>query len=165
MIEKYAPPDHQNDNFYERFMEKCTRDLNNPSTTEEHVSFAFPIEPLWDLFGPQTSRNDLVCIVTIQELLLHLLLLAPLCYHLQLLWKRRPPIHLLFNMHKLLLCRPGKISLQFNNFFVTVPPAGLEIVLNRALKSPNTTAHSPTIPIRNQYCKPALDRYKLWSLL
>ena len=46
MIEKYVPSDHQNDNFYERFMEQRTRDLNNPSTTEEHDSFPFPIEPL-----------------------------------------------------------------------------------------------------------------------
>ena len=46
MIEEYVPSDHQNDNFYERFMEQHTRDLNNPSTTEEHDSFPFPIEPL-----------------------------------------------------------------------------------------------------------------------
>ena len=46
MIEEYVPSDHQNDNFYERFMEQRTRDLNIPSTTEEHDSFPFPIEPL-----------------------------------------------------------------------------------------------------------------------
>ena len=46
MIEDYVPSDHQNDNFYERFMEQRTRDLNNPSTTDEHDSFPFPIEPL-----------------------------------------------------------------------------------------------------------------------
>ena len=46
MIEEYVPSDHQNDNFYERFMEQRTRDLNNPSKTEEHDSFPFPIEPL-----------------------------------------------------------------------------------------------------------------------
>ena len=46
MIEEYVPPDHQKDNFYERFMEQRTRDLNNPSTTEEHDFFPFPIEPL-----------------------------------------------------------------------------------------------------------------------
>ena len=38
--------DNQNNNFCERFMEQRTRDLNNLSTTEEHVSFPFPIEPL-----------------------------------------------------------------------------------------------------------------------
>ena len=43
MIEKYVPPDYRNDNFYERFMERRTRDLNNPSTREEHDSFPFPI--------------------------------------------------------------------------------------------------------------------------
>ena len=46
MIEEYVSPDYQNDNFYEPFMEQRTRDLNNPSKTEEHDSFPFPIEPL-----------------------------------------------------------------------------------------------------------------------
>ena len=46
MIEEYVPSDHQIDNFYERFMEQRTRDLNNPSTTEEHDSFPFPTELL-----------------------------------------------------------------------------------------------------------------------
>ena len=46
MIEEYVPSDPQNDNFYERLMEQRNRDLNNPSTTEEHDSFPFPIEPL-----------------------------------------------------------------------------------------------------------------------
>ena len=46
MLEEYVPSDHQDDNFYERFMEQHTRDLNNPSTTDEHDSLPFPIEPL-----------------------------------------------------------------------------------------------------------------------
>ena len=46
MIEEFIPSDHQNDNFYERFMEQRTRDLNIPSRIEEHDSFPFPIEPL-----------------------------------------------------------------------------------------------------------------------
>ena len=46
MIEEYVPSDHQNDDFCERFMEQRTRDLNNPSSTEGHDSFPFPIEPL-----------------------------------------------------------------------------------------------------------------------
>ena len=46
MIQEYVPSNYPNDNFYERFMEQRTRDLNNPSTTEEHDSFPFPIEPL-----------------------------------------------------------------------------------------------------------------------
>ena len=56
MIEEYVPSDHQNDNFYERFMEQCTRDLNNPSTTEEHDSFPFPIEPLRSI--PSISKPN-----------------------------------------------------------------------------------------------------------
>ena len=46
MIEEFVPSDHQNDNFYERFMERRTRDLNIPHTTVEYASFRFPIEPL-----------------------------------------------------------------------------------------------------------------------
>ena len=46
MIEEYVPPDLQNDNIYEHFMEQPTRDLNYPSKTEEHDSFPFPTEPL-----------------------------------------------------------------------------------------------------------------------
>ena len=54
MIEEYVPSDHQNDNFYEHFMEQRTRDLNNPSTTEEPDSFPFPIEPLRSI--PPTNQ-------------------------------------------------------------------------------------------------------------
>ena len=46
MIEEYVPSNHQDDNFYERFMEQRTRHLNNASTAEEHDSFPFRIEPL-----------------------------------------------------------------------------------------------------------------------
>ena len=53
MTEEYVPPDHQNDNFYERFMKQRTGDLNNPITTEEYDSFPFPIEPL----RPFSSTN------------------------------------------------------------------------------------------------------------
>ena len=45
IIEEYVPSNHQNDKFYERFMEQRTRDLNNRNITEEHDSFPFPIEP------------------------------------------------------------------------------------------------------------------------
>ena len=46
MIEEHVPPDHQNDNFHERFMEQRARGLNNPSTTDKHDPSPFPIEPL-----------------------------------------------------------------------------------------------------------------------
>ena len=46
IIKEYVPSHHQNDNINDRFMEKRARDLNNPSTTEKHDSFPFPIEPL-----------------------------------------------------------------------------------------------------------------------
>ena len=58
MIEEYVPSNYSNDNFYERFMEQRNRDLNNPSATEEHDSFPFPIEPLrpiWSTNQPKRS--------------------------------------------------------------------------------------------------------------
>ena len=64
MIEEYVPPDYRNDSFYERFMEQRTRDLNNPSTTEEHDSFLFEIEPLRSILStnkptrPSMHSND-----------------------------------------------------------------------------------------------------------
>ena len=58
MIEEYVPSDHQNDNFYERFMERRTRDLNNPSTTEEHDYFPFPIEPLRSISSTNQPKRS-----------------------------------------------------------------------------------------------------------
>ena len=49
MIEEYVPFSHQDYNLYERFMEQSTEDLNNPNTTEDHVTFQFPIQPLRSL--------------------------------------------------------------------------------------------------------------------
>ena len=41
-------------------MEQCTRDLNNPSTTEHHDSFPFPIEPLRSISSTnQTKRSSM----------------------------------------------------------------------------------------------------------
>ena len=56
MIEEYVPPDHRNDDFYERFIERRTGVLNNPSIKEEHDSFAFPIEPLRSI-PPNTQKR------------------------------------------------------------------------------------------------------------
>ena len=58
MIEEYVPSDHQDDNFYERFMEQRTRDLNNPSTTDEHDSFPFPIEPLRSISSTNQPKRS-----------------------------------------------------------------------------------------------------------
>ena len=58
MIEEYVPSDYQNDNFYEHFMEPRTRDLNNPSTTEEHGSFSFPIEPLRSILPLNKTKRS-----------------------------------------------------------------------------------------------------------
>ena len=58
MIEEHVPSDHQDDNFYERFMEQCIRDLNNPSTTDEHDSFPFPIEPLRSISSTNQPKRS-----------------------------------------------------------------------------------------------------------
>ena len=156
MIEEYVPSDHQNDNFYERFMEQRTRNLNNPSTTEENDSFPIPIEPLRCF--PSTKKpkrssmhsNDsgitsplassrtpaLSPAIAMETSTPH-----PSSQHVQ-------PAQL----------SSGNILAQFNKLFVTMPLAWLEIALYRALKSPNTIAHSPTIPILNQYCEQSPGR-------
>ena len=62
MIEKYVPSDHQDDNFYTRFIEQRTGDLNNPSTTEEQDSFPFPIEPLRSISSAnKPKRSSMHC--------------------------------------------------------------------------------------------------------
>ena len=58
MIEEYVPSDHQDDNFYERFMEQRTRDLKNPSTTDEHDSFPFLIEPLRSISSTNQPKRS-----------------------------------------------------------------------------------------------------------
>ena len=58
MIEEYVPSDHQNDTFYKRFMEQRTQDLNNPSTTEEHDSFPFPIELLRSISSTNKPKRS-----------------------------------------------------------------------------------------------------------
>ena len=58
MIEEYVPSDHQDDNFYERFMEQRTRYLNNPSTIDEHDSFPFPIEPLRSISSTNQPKRS-----------------------------------------------------------------------------------------------------------
>ena len=58
MVEEYVLSNHQNDNFYERFMEQRTPDLFNPSTTEEHDSFPFPIEPLRSISSPNKPKRS-----------------------------------------------------------------------------------------------------------
>ena len=58
MIEEYVPSNYPNDNFYERFMEQRARDLNNPSTTEEHDSFPFPIEPLRSILPTNNPKRS-----------------------------------------------------------------------------------------------------------
>ena len=58
MVEEYVPPDHQNDSFYERFMEQRIRDLKRPSTTEKHDSFPFPKEPLRSFSSTNKPRRS-----------------------------------------------------------------------------------------------------------
>ena len=126
MVEEYVPPDHQNDNFYERFMEQRIRDLKSPSTTEEHDSFYFPKEPLRSFSSTKKPRrssmysNDSRITSPFASFLTPLLSPA-------IPTETSTPIHLILSMHKQLNCRPGNILARFNNLFVTLPPACLEI--------------------------------------
>ena len=150
MIEDYVSSDQQNDNFYERFMEQRTRDLNNPSTIEELDSFPFPIEPL--RFFPPTNKperffthsNDSGIISPLASsrtpMISPAIPMGTSTPHPSSSQAAQPP-HL----------PPGNLLAQFNNLFVTVPTKWLEIALNRALKSPNVIARSPFTPILSQY--------------
>ena len=152
MIEEYVPSDHQNSNFFERFMEQRTRDLNNLSTTEEPDPFPFPIEQLRSISSTnkpkRSSMHSNDSGITSPLASSHTPVLSPV-----IPTETSTPIHLLLSMNEKLNCRPGNILVRFNNLFVTAPPAWLEVALSRALKSPNTTAHSPTTPILNQFCE------------
>ena len=149
MIEEYVPSNHQIDNFYERFMEQRTRDLNKPSTTEEHVSFPFPIEPLRSI--PSISKPKRSSMQSNDSGIN-----SPFASRTPVLSPAIPtetstPMHLLLSKHNLLNWRPVNTSVRFNNLFVTVPPEWPEITLICALKSPNITARSQITRILSQY--------------
>ena len=149
MIEKYVPCDHQNDNFYERFTEERTRDLNSPSTTEEHDSCPFPIEPLPSISSNlqkrlSTHSND--SRITSPLASSRTPVLSP-----AVPMQTSTPIHLLHSTHKLLNRRPGNISVRFNKLFVKMPPAWLKIASNCAPTSLNVIARNQITPILSQY--------------
>ena len=131
-------------------MQQRTRDLNNPSTTEEHASFLFPIEPLRSISSTNKPKRSSMHIngsgITSPFASSRTPVLSP-----AIPTETSTPIHLFLNKHKMLNCRPGNVLVQFNNLFVTVPTAWLRIALNRALKSPITIARSQTTPILSQY--------------
>ena len=150
MIEEYVPSNHRNDNFYVRFMEQRTRDLNNPSTTEEHDSFPFPIEPLRSIPSiskpKRSSMHSNDSRITSPFASSRTTVLSP-----PIPTETSNPIHLVLTKPNLLSWRPGKPSVRFNNLFVTVPPEWPEIALIRALKSPNITARSQITRILSQF--------------
>ena len=152
MVAEYVPSDHRNDDFYERFMEQRARDLNNPSTTEEHDFFPFPIEPLRSISStnkPKRSSmhsNDSGITSLLASSRTPVLSLA---IPIETSSPHPSPSHHIPSHHNLLNCRPGNISVRW--IFVTVPPALLEIALNRAPKSLKRIAHSQITPILSQY--------------
>ena len=150
MIEEYVPSDHKNDNFYERFMEQRTRDLNNPSTTEDHDSFPFPIEPL--RFFPPTnkpkrfSRHCNGSGIT-----------SPLASSRILVLSTAIPMgtSTLYpsSSHQ---AQPAQLSPReprspIQHLFLDSATAWLEIALNRALKGPKLIARSHITRIISQY--------------
>ena len=157
MIEEYVPSDHQNDILYERFMEQRARDLSNLNTTEDHRSFPFPIEPLRSISSTnkvkQLSTHRYNSRITSPLASFRTLVLSP-----AIPLETSTPIHFLHNMQKLLNCRPRSISAQFNNLFLTVPPAWLEIASLCAPVNLITTACNQITPIFSQYWELGPDR-------
>ena len=142
MIEEYVPPDHQNNNFYQRFMEQSARDLNNPTTTDEHDPFPFPVEPLQSiLFKDQRKQLDTHSSdsgVNSPFVLLRSPTLSPATPI-----ETSTPIHLLHSKPKLLNHHAKDRIARFNNLFA--------IVQICAPKSLSIFAHNRITPIFNQY--------------
>ena len=134
MIEEHVPFDHhQNDNFYERFMEQRTRDLKIPSIIEEPDSFPFPIEPLLSISSankpklPSMHSNDSG--ITSPLASSRTPVLSPAGPP-----ETSSPIHLLHCTHKLLNRRQKNILVQSQSLFAVLRPAWPEcqIALHRA---------------------------------
>ena len=130
-MEEYVPPDYRNDNFYERFMERRTRDLNNLSTTEEPDSFPFPIEPLRSIPSistPKRSRmqsNDSGSISPLASSRTSLLSPA--------IPTETPTPHPSSSLQaQPAQLSPGNILVRSSNSFAIVPLAWLETALDRA---------------------------------
>ena len=151
MIEEHVTSNYLNDDFYERFMEQRTSDLNNPSTIEEHDSFPFPIEPLRSISSTNKPKrcsmksNDSG--ITSPFASSRTPVLSPALPNETSTPHPSSPQH----AHILLNCHPRKILVQSNNLFVTVPPAWLEAASIRAPKSPNIIASSQITRILSQY--------------
>ena len=131
-------------------MEQRTRDLNNPSTTEEHDSFIFPIEPLRSISSTNKpkrssmhsndSGNTSPFASSRTPLLSPAIPTETSTSH--------PPSSQHAKTAQLLL-REHLSPIQ--QIFSKVPPVWLKIALNRSLKSPNPTARSQITQILNQY--------------
>ena len=149
MIEEYVPSDHRKDNFYERFMEQRTRDLNNPSTTEEHDSFPFPIEPLRSIPSKSKPKRSSMqsnnSRITSPFASSRTLVLSPVIPR-----ETSTPIHLLLSKPNMLKCRPGNILVRSSISFAIAPLAWLEKALTRALKSRNIIDRSQITRILSQ---------------
>ena len=163
-IEEYVPSNHQNDNFYERFMERRAQDSNDPSTTEVHDSFPFPIDPLRSISSTNKPKRSSILSNDSGFISPFAFSGTPMLSH-AIPTETSTPTHLLLSKHKLPNCRLGNISVRFNNLFVTVPPAWLKMALNHALKSPNTTTHSTSTPILSQYWEQSPVRAKNFDSL
>ena len=149
MIEEYVPYDYQKNNFYERFMEQRTRDLNNPSKAEAHDSFSIQIKPLRSISSTnkpkRSSMHSNDSGITSPLASSRTPVLSP-----AVPTEKSTPIHLLLSKHNMLNCRPGNTSVQFNNLFTIVAPSWPKIAFNRALKSPNTITRSQITRILSQ---------------
>ena len=149
MIEKYVPPDHQNNNFFERLMERRIRELKNPSTTEKHDRFPCPMKPL-RYSSSKGQRNRLSTHSSdsgnISPLALSRLPALSPATPIEISTShpstsqpvQKPQSHL------------EDLSARSNNSLAVVP--------NCVQKSQNKTAHSRMTPILSHFGEPAHDR-------
>ena len=141
-------------------MEQRDRDLKNLGITEEHDFFPFPIKPLRSIppnIQKRLSMTSNVSGITSPHASFRTPVLSP-----AIPIGTSTPVHPLHSMHRSLTPHLRDISVQFNNLFVIVPPAWPENLLNCALKSPNTTAHSQNTPIsKSVFRTRTLQGYKL----
>ena len=122
MIEEYVPSDHQDDTFYERFMEQRTRDLNNPSTTDKHDSFPFPIEPLRSISSTnqpkRSSMHSNDSGITSPLASFRTPVLSPT---IPAETSTPQPSSSRAAQPPYFICRPGNLVARFNNLFVIAP--------------------------------------------
>ena len=132
-------------------MEQCTRDLKNPITTEEHDCFSFPIEPLRSISPTnkpkRSSTHSKNSGITSALVSFRTPVLSPAIP----LETSTPHPSSSPHAQTAQYCRPGKLSVRFNNLFLTVLPSWLEVASTCAPKSLKMIAFNQNTSMLSQY--------------